>query len=195
MSFWDELRLPAEYDLVVGFSDLNGFQRFAEQAEPLAVMAMLKGYFALTATIVENAGGRFFKAIGDAALFGFPAARVDDGVAACFALQHECEAYLANAGFHTRVVIKLNAGIVAVDLVGAPGREALDVLGKEVNIAASLASSGFSVTPALFRRLAPATRTYFRKHTPPVSYIGVSDQRPRGVTAVHDLARTRNQGT
>jgi class 3 adenylate cyclase len=179
MSFWDELHLPGEYELVVGFSDLNGFQRFTEQARPLDVMAMLKGHFTLTAKIIESAGGRLFKAIGDAGLFGFPIDRVDDAVEACFAVQRECEAFLANAGFHTRVVMKLNVGVVAVDMLGPPGRETLDVLGKEVNVAASLASTGFTITPALFRRLTSSTRCHFRKHTPPISYIGVSDQRPR----------------
>jgi class 3 adenylate cyclase len=179
MSFWDELHVPAECDLVVGFSDLNGYRRYAEQASPLDVMAMLKGHFALTAQIIEGAGGRFFKAIGDAALFGFPVDRVDAAVEACLAVQRDCEAFLAKAGFHTRVAMKVNVGVVAVDVLGPSGRETLDVLGKEVNVAASLASTGFCVTPALFRRLAPATRSYFRKHTPPISYIGVSDQRPR----------------
>jgi class 3 adenylate cyclase len=172
--------LPAECDLVVGFSDLSGFRRFSEQAKPLDIMAMLKGHFALTAKIIENAGGRFFKAIGDAGLFGFPLDRADDAVWSCFAVQRECEALLASAGFHTRVAIKLNVGVVAIDLLGAPGRETLDILGKEVNVAASLASTGFTITPALFRRLASSTRCHFKKHTPPISYIGVSDQRPRG---------------
>jgi len=35
-----------------------------------------------------------------------------------------------------------------------------------------------TITPALFRKLSPAKRQHFKKHTPPVSYIGIDDPRP-----------------
>ena len=62
--------------------------------------------------------------------------------------------------------------------VGSPGEEIIDVYGKTVNVAASLPSAGLAMSPAVFRSLEPATRQLFKKHTPPVTYIGVDDARP-----------------
>jgi len=35
-----------------------------------------------------------------------------------------------------------------------------------------------ALTASAFRALKPETRTLFKKHTPPISYIGVEDRRP-----------------
>ena len=69
-------------------------------------------------------------------------------------------------------------GPVAIDLVGSPGEEIIDVYGKTVNVAATLPSSGLAVTPAVFRSLQAETRKLFKKHTPPISYIDADDPRP-----------------
>ena len=50
--------------------------------------------------------------------------------------------------------------------------------GKTVNVAATLPSTGLAITPAVFRSLQPETRTLFKKHTPPISYIDAADHRP-----------------
>lgn len=63
-------------------------------------------------------------------------------------------------------------------MVGARSAEILDVYGKTVNVAAVLKTRGFAMTPAAFRALKPETRTLFKKHTPPVSYIRADDKRP-----------------
>ena len=73
MSFWTELRMPTERELVVGFYDLAGYMRHAEKTEPQGLLATMAGYFALTGQIVGNAGGRLIKTLGDAGLVAFPA--------------------------------------------------------------------------------------------------------------------------
>jgi len=178
MSFWTDLRLPAEHELLVGFYDLRGFMRHAEATEPRPLLDLMTGYFACTGQIVASAGGRLIKTLGDAGLVAFPADRVDAGVQAVRTLQAIGRDWLDARGFKTAILAKLHIGPVAVGRVGSPGEEIVDVYGRTVNIAAALPSTGLAVTPAVFRSLQPDTRKLFKKHTPPISYIDADDHRP-----------------
>jgi class 3 adenylate cyclase len=172
------MRLPCEQELLVGFYDLKGYMRQSETTEPLALLEMMSGYFALTGRIIGEAGGRLIKTLGDAGLVAFPAELTDDGVRSIQKVQIEGRDWLAARGWHSRVVVKLHLGPVAVGRVGGPGEEIIDVHGKTVNVAASLPSTGLSISPAVFRGLAPEMRQLFKKHTPPITYISVDDTRP-----------------
>ena len=178
MSFWMDLRLPCEQDLLIGFYDLTGYMRQAEASEPLPLLDLFSGYFALTGKIIDDAGGRLIKTMGDAGLVAFPAALADAGVRTLQAVQAQGREWLASHGWRSRAIVKLHLGPVAIGRVGSPGREIIDVYGKTVNVAASLPSAGLAMSPAVFRSLEPATRQLFKKHTPPVTYIGVDDARP-----------------
>jgi class 3 adenylate cyclase len=179
MFFWTELRVPTEHELLIGFYDLTGYMRYADKAEPRPLLDLMAGYFHLTGQILADAGGRLIKAMGDAGLAAFPAELVDAGVLAFQSLQRQGDAWLAGQGYKTHAVVKLHLGPVAIGMVGGPGLEIVDVYGLTVNTAAQLPSTGLAMTPTVFRRLAPATRQLFKKHTPPVSYICVEDSRPR----------------
>jgi len=185
MSFWTELSVPTEKELLVGFYDLTGYGRYAEKAEPLQVLTTMSGYFALTGRILTDAGGRLFKAIGDAGLAAFPAELVDAGVLAFRAVQREGNNWLACNGFKSRAIVKLHLGPVAIGLVGSPGEEILDLYGKTVNVAATLPSTGLAMTPAVFRRLSAVNRKSFKKHTPPISYINAADPRPSAAVVLN----------
>ena len=179
MSFWTELHVPTEQELLVGFYDLTGYMRFADATEPQQLLELMSGYFALTGRILAQAGGRLFKAIGDAGLAAFPAELVDQGVLAFQAVQRDGDDWLARHDCKSRAIVKLHVGPVAVGRVGAPGEEVLDLYGKTVNVAATMASTGLAMTPAVFRRLAADTRKLFKKHTPPIIYIDSDDSRPK----------------
>jgi class 3 adenylate cyclase len=178
MSFWTDLRLPCEQELLIGFHDLSGYRRKAESSEALPLLELMAGYFALTGKIIADAGGRLIKTLGDAGLVAFPAALANDGVHALQNVQVEGRDWLAARDWRSRTIVKLHLGPVAVGRVGSPGEEIIDVQGKTVNVAASLPSTGISISPAVFRSLEPATRQLFRKHTPPITYISVDDTRP-----------------
>jgi len=178
MSFWTDLRLPCEQELLIGFYDLTGYTRQAEASEPQPLLELMSGYFALTGRIIDEAGGRLIKTMGDAGLVAFPAALADAGVRTLQAVQAQGRDWLAPRGWRSRVVVKLHLGPVAIGRVGSPGEEIIDVYGKTVNVAASLPSAGLAMSPAVFRSLEPATRQRFKKHTPPNTYIGVDDARP-----------------
>ena len=178
MSFWTDLRMPAEQELLIGFYDLRGYMRYAETAEPPQLLALMAGFFAVTGQIVQDAGGRLIKTLGDAGLAAFPADQADAAVRAFQSLQAKGREWLAQHDYKTHVVVKLHLGPVAIGRVGSPGEEIIDVYGKTVNVAAALPSTGLAMTPAVFRSLQPETRKLFKKHTPPISYIDAGDSRP-----------------
>jgi class 3 adenylate cyclase len=179
MSFWTDLRTPTEQELLIGFYDLSGYMRYADGAEPSALLDLMTGYFALTGRIIADAGGRLIKTIGDAGLAAFPEPAAAAGVAAFQRLRQEGADWLANRGYKSRIIVKLNLGPVAIGPVGGPGQEIIDVYGKTVNVAAQLDSTGLAMTPAVFRSLPAEARQGFKKHTPPVTYIDCDDRRPR----------------
>lgn len=184
MSYWRELSLPSRHELLVGFYDLSGYMRLSRGIDPLDLLETMAGYFDCTGRIIEAAGGILLKTLGDAGMVAFPAAQVEGGVRACLAVQAEGDAWLAAHGYRTRAVVKLHFGPAAVGLVGGPGDRRLDIYGATVNAAAVLPSSGFAMSPAVFRRLAPETRKLFRRHTPQITYIAADDPRPRGASDV-----------
>ena len=73
MSFWTDLRLPCEQELLIGFYDLKGYSRQAEASAPLALLELMSGYFALTGKMIGEQGGRLIKTLGDAGLVAFDA--------------------------------------------------------------------------------------------------------------------------
>ena len=118
MSFWTQLRMPTERELLVGFYDLAGYMRHAEKTPPQDLLATMTGYFARTGQIVGDAGGRLIKTLGDAGLVAFPAEAADAGVLALRSVQSAGREWLGQRGFKTSIVVKLHR-----DRGDRPGRQ------------------------------------------------------------------------
>jgi len=180
MSFWTDLRVPAQHEALIAFFDCNWLRQYAEKtSDKLEVMAAVAGYFTLTGGIIAEAGGRLIKTMGDGGLAVFPADLIDEGVLAFHQVQEQGEAWFARRGEPVHVTVRMDVGPVVFGMVGSPDAEILDVLGKAVALAHLLPSTGFSVSPTVFRHLRPETRKLFKKHTPPVRYIAADDHHPR----------------
>jgi adenylate cyclase len=180
MSAWTSLRVPAAYELVVGIYDLRNYTAYCERTDALRALDVMTRYCALAGKIIHDAGGLLIKPIGDAGLFVFSGDSADAAVTAAKTLQTVGDPWLAGEGYPGRVRTVMHTGPAAVGLIGGPGREQLDVIGSTVNIVGSMRTEGhLAITPALFRKLSPAARQLFKKHTPPISYIDVEAPRPR----------------
>ena len=75
-----------------------------------------------------------------------------------------------------RFVLKAHFGPVVIGEMKWGNLAHLDVYGETVNIAATLESFGFSITPQAFRQLSFDQRKVFKKHTPPIRYIPTDEQ-------------------
>ena len=77
-------------DLLVFFSDLSAFQRFARNQSEEQLFSVLTECYELVGDIATGGGGKVVKFIGDATLLVFPADWVDDGVLAQRSILRHC---------------------------------------------------------------------------------------------------------
>ena len=167
---------PVERNLLAAFFDLTYYNRYAKTISALETFDLFSRYFEFVGGIMDVAGGRVVKFIGDAGLIVFPEAGVNAGVVALLELKSRGDAWLAARRVPCRNIVKAHIGPVACGFLGTPTEKRFDVYGMTVNTAAALKSNGFAVSPQVFRRLDPEVRKRFKKHTPPVTYIPVEEK-------------------
>lgn len=165
-----------EQALLIVFADLTRFpvNARATPAGPLA--ELLDGYYRHAESGVAALGGRLVKFMGDAFLAVWAEERAGAGAAALPALKRDIDAWWAARGWDSRVVVKAHFGRAVAGPFGQGER--FDVIGSEVNLAATLPARTVSLSAEAFRCLEGGERKAYRKHTAPVVYIPVDDPRP-----------------
>ncbi len=73
---------PTCVEALAAFTDLTGFYRASQSLSEPDLCAMLDGYYELVGRIIEGAGGKVVKFMGDAAFVLFSQDRIDEGVQA-----------------------------------------------------------------------------------------------------------------
>lgn len=175
MTTLKNINTPQEMNLLVAFFDLTKFAQFGRNHSAREIFDTLSAYYEFVGDIVENSGGQVVKFIGDAALIVYPETHVNEGVLALKALKDKGDAWLTKRGMPSRNIIKAHFGPVVCGQVGTRTDKRFDVFGETVNIAALLKSNGLAMTPQVFRKLDARTRKLFKKHTPPITYIPVTE--------------------
>ena len=171
----------SEVPLLVAVTSFNRYTAQVDGLADLDVARVMGEYYELAAATITAAGGRVVKFIGDATLTVFPSEDVDRGVLALLELTSAADRFMTERGWNCHLVVKAHYGTVAHGHFGAGSDRHYDVLGKGVNIAFRLESSGgVTLSVEAFRQLGPDVRARFKKHTPPITYIRVEDShRPR----------------
>jgi adenylate cyclase len=134
-------------EIIVVFTDLEGFTRLSHQIEPEQVAALLNAYLEIMSDIVLAHGGTLDKFVGDAviAFWGAPIARPDDAdhaVRAAIAMHAAGERFRSEhrpgipAVGRTRVGV--HRGEAVVGNFGGEGRMQYTALGDSMNTAARL---------------------------------------------------------
>ncbi len=176
MAEWYDLTEPTDMELMVGAFDLIGYFNYCKTVPTRTVWDILDGYMDLTGGIIQKAGGRFVKAIGDAGLTAFQAKDADEGVHAHLELLQKGDIWLKEHGYPSRARVRLHLGSLTCGPMGAPGQKYFDIIGPTVNTATRVGVESFAMTPSVFRSLKPETRKLFKKHTPPITYISLADK-------------------
>jgi len=169
----------SEVSLLIAFADLTRFLAICQRTDDAEIARTLDAFYEHVGSAVASAGGTLVKFIGDAALIVFTEDKVDQGVRMLLDLKHDVDRFMTSSGWDSRLHIKVNFGPVIAGSFGAAGAKRFDVIGRAVNIAATLDSTGISLSVAAFRKLSPAMRTHFKKHTPPIVYIRNEDPHRR----------------
>jgi class 3 adenylate cyclase len=167
----------SEISLLVVFADLSRFGVQSQRVGDAEVAESLEAFYEQVGASVALAGGRVVKCLGDAVLLVFDEAHVDRGVETLLALKDAVDRAMARRGWECRLLVKAHFGAVIAGPFGPAGDQRWDVLGKTVNTAAALPATGIALSVAAFRKLGPALRRRFKKHTPPVTYIRLEDRR------------------
>jgi class 3 adenylate cyclase len=166
-----ETSARAEIPLLIAFADLTRFAAQSLRVSDVELAAMMDTFYSRVAARIEGAGGRVVKFIGDAALIVFSEEDADRGIGALLELKEDIDAFMAENEWECRMNVKAHFGTV----VAGPYAGRFDVLGKNVNAAAMLDSTGVALSVEAFRKLSPERRKRFKKHTAPVTYIRLED--------------------
>jgi adenylate cyclase len=164
-----------EVVLLVAFIDVTGYALQSTRVADDELADVIDGYYQLLADRVAAAGGRVVKYMGDGALVVFDAGDSDRGVEALLDIKQLVDRYFEGRAWDCRATIKAHVGTVIAGPYGPPGDRRFDIIGRTVNTAALLDASGVALSVEAFRKLSPATRQRFKKHTWPVTYIRVED--------------------
>lgn len=176
MSAFDHIDVPTEVDALVVFTDLTRFARFASGVSVRELFNMLSDYYELIGDIVAESGGQVVKFIGDASLIAYPEENVNRGVRGLLEVQARGDVFWKEKGAACIHQISSHFGTVTCGPIGTRENKKFDLFGATVNTAATLPSHGFAMTPQVFRKLDAETRKLFKKHTPPITYIGAAER-------------------
>jgi adenylate cyclase len=171
--------IRSETPQLIVFVDLTRFGAQSQRVDDVEAADTLDAFYEQVGASVQAAGGRVVKCLGDAVLIAFDEAHVDGGVESLLRLKDAVDESMARRGWECRLVVKAHFGTVVSGPFGRAGDKRYDVIGKTVNVAATLDATGVGLSVAAFRKLGPALRRRFKKHTPPVTYIRLEDRRMR----------------
>ena len=162
--------LPCQKNLLITFFDLLKFAVSCRNKPSREIFDFIHQYYQLADEAIYQAGGRVIKFIGDGGLAIFEEEDSDKGIMALMSLKKKVDLWLKGNWSACSLNVKCHFGEVTFGDLGGPHTTRVDVIGENVNICATLASGGFSLSPQAFRRLSPSSRKFFKKYTPPIVY-------------------------
>ena len=165
-----------EIDLLIAFADLTNFSKVTSKFSNLELFDYITKIYELSGEIIENEGGKIIKFIGDESLSIFSESNIDKGVISLLTLKNEIEKFNKSIGIESQLKVKCHFGTVAIGNTGTKSDKRIDIMGNEVNNCAVMKSNGFAISAETFRKLNSETRKYFKKHTPPISYITLDER-------------------
>ena len=170
-----DLAARIELPLLIVFADLTRFAAQSARVSETELADTMDAFYERVATRTTAAAGKVVKFIGDAALLVFQEESLDAGVRMLLDLKDDVDSWFGQLGWECRLVIKAHFGPVIAGPFGPPGDKRFDVLGKTVNAAAMLGSTGVTLSSEAFQRLSPELRQRFKQHTPPITYVRIED--------------------
>jgi class 3 adenylate cyclase len=163
--------------LLIVFVDLTRYSAQSQRVSDSELADTIDAYYEFVAAAVDAAHGTLVKFVGDGVLLVFPEGAVDRAVEMLVALKESVDEFMIERGWECRLTAKAHFGTAVAGPFGARDAKRYDVIGKVVNTAARLESTGITLSVEAFGKLAPELRPLFKKHTP-ITYIRAGDQRP-----------------
>jgi len=165
-------------EAVLWFSDLRGFTRITDAAEPAHIIPLLNDYAEAVVSAIQAEGGDVLKLIGDGVLAMFPAQERGKACAAAIAAATGARERVAALNERrsaeslpvTEMYLGLHIGEVFFGNVGSPNRLDFTVVGPAVNEASRIAAMCRSVDQPLL--LSAAFAAALGNAGPPLASVG-----------------------
>ena len=143
---------PTECELVIAVADLARFSRTARLISDRATFELLDEFYELTGTIVEKAGGKVVKFLGDAALIVFAGDAPDRALAGLRALKDAADDRLSAHNPDLKLQIRVDLGRVVCGPLGTVADKRFDVVGNMVNELFLMERDDFVISDRLEQR-------------------------------------------
>ena len=166
---------PTTCNALIAFGDLTNFVKFSRKLESIKAFNLIDEFYEITGEIVKKNNGRVVKFVGDASIVIFSEDNVSKGINALKQYKSTVDNFLKESNLNSQLIVKAHFGEIVCGPMGVKGNKEFDILGENVNIAATIKSNGFSITPQVFRKLDQDARKLFKKHTPPITYIDIME--------------------
>jgi len=165
-------------EAVLWFSDLRGFTRITDSAEPAHIIPLLNDYAEAIVSAIQAEGGDVLKLIGDGVLAMFPAEERGKACAAAIAAATGARDRVAALNERrraetlpvTEMYLGLHIGEVFFGNVGSPNRLDFTVVGPAVNEASRIAAMCRAVDQPLL--LSAAFAAALGNAGPPLASVG-----------------------
>ncbi|HEY8014011.1 MAG TPA: adenylate/guanylate cyclase domain-containing protein [Dongiaceae bacterium] len=165
-------------EAVLWFSDLRGFTRITDNAQPAHIIPLLNDYAEAVVSAIQAEGGDVLKLIGDGVLAMFPAEERGKACAAAIAAATGARERVAALNERrsaeslpvTEIYLGLHIGEVFFGNVGSPNRLDFTVVGPAVNEASRIAAMCRSVDQPLL--LSAAFAAALGNAGPPLASVG-----------------------
>lgn len=113
--------------------DLAGYAKAFTHHDDATMASFTQAYYGVCAQVLEGAGGRIVKFVGDACLAVFPVDHAQGAVEAVRSLDGQVSALAAEQGIPVGMGANLHLGEVMEGLFGPEGHARYDVIGAAMN--------------------------------------------------------------
>ncbi len=148
------IKTPIELTLVMAFADPTNYVKVCEEKSSREIFDMMSEYFELAGDIVEGAGGKIVKFMGDAVFAVFPGDDPAKAVNTLEKLKFQVESFFKRQGIESVLKVKAHIGSATCGAIGTRTHKLFDVVGHEVNVTALLPENDFVLSEKLQSRIA-----------------------------------------
>jgi adenylate cyclase len=150
---YSEVTSPTECHIVIAVADIARITQIAQAMSNREMFEMFSEFYELIGGIVESAGGKVVKFMGDAALVIFPGNAPGQAIAGLRRLKAEGEEWLAGYSSDPQINLKAHIGSVVCGPLGPAGEKRFDVIGAPINELFLMHSGDFVLSSELEQAL------------------------------------------
>lgn len=150
---YKNITLPTECRVVVATADITGFAKAFQSKSNQEIFDLLAEFYELVGRMVEEAGGKVVKFMGDAPLMIFPEDRAKQAVAALRSLTEKSSGWLSRFGSACQLRVKAHTGSVVCGPLGTATEKPFDIVGNSLVDLFRMPSGDFVISPELQKLL------------------------------------------